>query len=300
LPSLFGRYWPAAAAAIVVSLIQPVFLYVVTGSPTTNLYTMIWPYDRIGFGPGYGPLPGGHSLEQALYTASRDLREWSSILFGLQSTSWLAVVAGVLFGMKQLPGERQHWPWLLLSLFVMLVGIYLAYWIGASAYGPRYYYEAQAALCVLAAAGIRGVAQWAIHNIGRLRRDDGDKSAYASQAAYGLLAILVAINLVFYLPNRLHQQVGLYDITRAPLDRLVEIAGSDPVLVLVRGGRWHEYAAFFSANSPWHDGPIVAAHDVNLARSIGVIAMYPDREVWFYAEGAFSQAPAPYLVEESE
>lgn len=297
---LLNAYWPAAAAAILVSLVQPLFLYAVTGNPTTNLYLLIWPYDRVGFGPGYGPLPGGHSLRQALYTASRDLRDWSGILFGLPGLSWLPVLSGMVFGAQAFPRERQHWPWLLLSVFIALVGVYLAYWIGAAAYGPRYYYEAQAALCVLGAAGIRGLVHWGGRLIGWQKAGHKLASgAGSSRAAYALLAGLVATNLLFYLPGRLARQVGLYEITRAPLDLLVEIAESNDVLVLVRGGRWHEYAAFFSANTPWYDGPIVAAHDVNLTRSIGVIAMYPDREVWFYAEGAFSQAPAPYVVEES-
>ena len=57
-----------AGIAFSISLLQFVWQYIATGSAFTNLYTLWWEYDRIGFGPGHGNLPEGHSLEKGCDT----------------------------------------------------------------------------------------------------------------------------------------------------------------------------------------------------------------------------------------
>jgi 4-amino-4-deoxy-L-arabinose transferase-like glycosyltransferase len=288
-PLLIGEiltlYWPTLLSAALVALIQPLYLSLVTGSMTTNLYTLIWPYDRIGFGVGYGPMPEGHSLHQASIHMRADVAYWASILFGLRYTSWLLPLFGLWIGTRDLPKGQRFWPWLMASIFGALVLVYLAYWVGAAAYGPRYYYEAAPALAVLAAVGLRGVARWIT------------RGADHPHLLYGLLAALMAINLGLYMPEQIGRQFQLYGITRAPLDQALELSRGKRVLVLVRGEHWIDYAALFAVNSPWYDGSLVVLHDVNLAVSDAVIDLYPGREVWFYSEDMFSREPQPYLQE---
>ncbi len=71
-----------AAVALLISLVVPSYNYRAAGSPTANLYTFIWSYDRIGFGPGYGR--SGHTLERAVNHLRYDLSLTAADLFGWQ------------------------------------------------------------------------------------------------------------------------------------------------------------------------------------------------------------------------
>ncbi len=304
-------YWPMALAAGLAVALQPLYLYLVTGSPTTNLYTMVWEYDRVGFGPGFG-LGEGHTLHQALITARQDLRLWSSDLFGWRYTSWIPLIPGLIAGWRALPSGKKHRVLLLIGPFISLVVLHLAYWIGAKVYGPRYYYEGHAGLSILAALGLIEVVRWVVIGIGGKRwhtpRDashhppplqGGQRQAALDKVqllqtsiTFGLLAVLIALNGLTYLPTRLDNWHGLYEITREPL--LSELQESGQALVIVRGGRWVEYAEFFALNSPWYDDPVIAAHDINEDYTSRLIAHFPDREVWFYKDGEFSRQPFPY------
>ncbi len=280
---LMAAYWPLPATALAIAALQPAYLWMVTGSPTTNLYTLIWPYDRLGFGPAIGPY-GGHTLRQALRNAYADLYLWSADLFGWPRLSWLPVLVGCVLAAHHPNRERRLWAGLLAVPFAVLVLLHMTYWVGAQVYGPRYYYEAHAGLAVLAAAGLNGAATWITS---RLRTRPG----FVLSA---LLAAGLAVNLSAYLPQRLEEWHGLYGITRAPLDELEALRGEDSALVLVRGSRWIEYAALFSLNTPWYDGPVVVAHDVTPGLSAAAIRAFENRRVWYYRDGEFSAHPFPY------
>jgi hypothetical protein len=317
-------YWPMALVAVLVAALQPLYLYVVTGSPTTNLYTMVWVYDRVGFGPGFGH-GEGHTLGQALMTARQDLVIWSSELFGWRYTSWVPLIPGLIAGWRASPSGKKHRVLLLAGPFVSLVVLHLAYWIGAKVYGPRYYYEGHAGLSILAALGLIEVARLVVSGIRKIGIGSNDQktprdashhppplqggqnqaalsktlqgwggNGYQTGVTFGVLAVLIALNALTYLPTRLNDWHGLYDITREPLDRLAELQESERALVIIRGGHWIEYAAFFAFNSPWYDDPVIAAHDVNEDYTSQLIEHFSDREVWFYKDGEFSRQPFPY------
>ncbi len=295
-------YGPLVIVAGMVAALQPLYLTLTTGSPTTNLYTLIWPYDRLGFGPDIGPY-GGHTLRQAVINTRQGLHLWASELFGWPHMSWVPLVLGLIFGIRQSQQGHREWPFLLAGPFVGLVVIHMAYWIGAQVYGPRYYYEGHAGLAILAALGLDGAVRLVISLVGRLFKRAITASPGAPTDAFSLssnwpvfalLAGLIALNATCYLPTRLEEWHGLYNITREPLDRLMMLRESDRVLVLVRGRRWVEYAAFFSLDSPWLDDPILAAHDISPNLTAAIIALYPDREVWYYNGEEFSRLPSPY------
>lgn len=266
---LLRMYWPLAAVALGLALLQPLWLWVTTGSPTTNLYTMVWEYDRIGFGPDIGRF--GHTPAEGLSTAWHDLKLWSSDLFGWHHLSWIPVTLGLGLGLLGHPPGRREWVLLLAGTFVSLVLFHVAYWIGASLYGPRYYYEAHAAVAVLAGLGVRETVR--LVSNGR------------QWLAYPVLFVVLAITVGLYLPARLPDWRDLYGINPEPLEALREAAGEGEgnVLVIVEGRRWIQYAPFFAQNSPWLDGDIVAAHTVNSAVNRTIAEMYPDRSVWYYS-----------------
>lgn len=285
-------YWPMALVAVLVAAWQPLYLYLVTGSPTTNLYTMVWAYDRVGFGPGFG-LGEGHTLRQALITARQDLVLWSSELFGWRYASWVPLIPGLIAGWRASPPGKKYRVLLLVGPFVSLVVLHLAYWIGAKVYGPRYYYEGHAGLSVLAALGLIEVAKLVAGGVRKIRKQTESPSRQ-TRITFSLLVALITLNALTYLPARLNDWRGLYDITREPLDKLAELQETERVLVIVRGGHWIEYAEFFAFNSPWYDDPVVAAHDIDQDYTSRLIAHFSDREVWFYKDGEFSRQPFPY------
>ena len=90
-----------AVMTVVFAAPYPIYNYVVAGSPTENLYTHVWDYDRIGFGPGIGRHSGrdrllvmqqgikvhtrtyeGHSLTLGWRNVKKDAKCYSRDLFG--------------------------------------------------------------------------------------------------------------------------------------------------------------------------------------------------------------------------
>lgn len=66
--------------ALSLAAIIPLYNYQATGDPTFNLYRLVWDYDRIGFGEGYGR--NGHTLEKGVRHARFDLSLTAADLFG--------------------------------------------------------------------------------------------------------------------------------------------------------------------------------------------------------------------------
>ncbi|MCU0497798.1 MAG: glycosyltransferase family 39 protein [Anaerolineae bacterium] len=67
---------------LIISAAIPFYNYVATGDPLKNLYTLVWEYDKVGFGPDYGK--SGHTLEKGLRHMRFDLSLTAADLFGWQ------------------------------------------------------------------------------------------------------------------------------------------------------------------------------------------------------------------------
>jgi hypothetical protein len=150
----------------------PLFNQIWTGDYRTNIYTMLWEYDQVGFGPGHGLMPGGHSLEYGWRNARADLTGWLRDLSGFTmdpglakyaednlgwgvgiGLSWILIVAGLI------AGRKDEWIWLFFEIFIAIVISQLLYWIGSTVYGSavysvRYYYEATFAVCLVSGYGL--------------------------------------------------------------------------------------------------------------------------------------------------
>lgn len=114
--------------ALTISLAIPIYNYAATGDPTTNLYTLVWAYDKVGFGEGFGKT--GHTLEKGIQFARYDLSLLAADLFGWQAgsvtteiqqgllssdgyypltgLSWILLLPGLIIGF----GHRKAWVWL--------------------------------------------------------------------------------------------------------------------------------------------------------------------------------------------
>jgi 4-amino-4-deoxy-L-arabinose transferase-like glycosyltransferase len=287
---LFRVYLVLAGLASLIALLQPLYLYLVTGDPLINLYTLVWKYDQVGFGPDFGR--HGHTLQKGLNITRTGLTLWISDSFGWPYAGWLPLLPGLALGGKQIKPGLRLWSVLLCLPFVMLVIFYIAYWVGEIVYGPRYFYEGLPGLAIVAAAGLNAMASSMASSIARLRQH-----SYGVPLALSIIMlVLLGINGAVYLPYRIPQWYQLYGIKRQPLDELEGLRQTDRVLVLVRSGHWHDYGEFIYLNSPWYDTPIIVAHDYNPQMAAKVIALYPDREVWYY-NGSFSSTPSPYIKE---
>ncbi len=146
-----ARYLPMLAAAGACAALLPLYQWAVTGDPWLNPYTLWWPYDRIGFGPGIGAMPGGHSWHYAWINLKQDLMNAATDVLGWPWLSWLPLLLGLLLPVRR---GRDRW---LVAPFLCLVIAYLFYWVGSPMrlWGPRYYFEGFAPLWLLGAVGLR-------------------------------------------------------------------------------------------------------------------------------------------------
>ena len=269
-------------ALIVLALVLLTFIwqYAETGDPLFNTYSLWWPYDKVGFGPGIGRLPGGHTLNQARINTDHSLWVGWHDYFGWGPYSWLFLPLGVL-GLWR---SRQVKALSVLAVFPSLVVVYLAYWIGSSLFGPRYFYEGFYSLTLGSALGIAYLAGWPI-------RPDEPWPNYPNRRRLqpllvtALLALLLSANLLFYTPLRLESMHGLYGISRARLQPFLtaQAQGLTPALVIVHPGIWTEYGSLLELTDPFLDTPFLLVISVGPAADASVTADYvTQRNIYHY------------------
>lgn len=262
-------YLVMALAAAAVAALLPAYQWAVTGDPWLNPYVLWWPYDRIGFGPGIGWMPGGHSPHYAWLNLKQDLATAATDVLGWPGLSWVPVALALA-----LP-PRTWRERLLLAPFVSLVVAYLFYWIGSPMrlWGPRYYFEGFGVLWLLAAVGLLRGWTW-------LRA----RPSWARAAALVVIAALLAVNLGVNLPPRLAQAKGFYGISRDQL-RPIEESGIHNALVFVKAERWLEYGAMLAGMSPLLNDDVLYARSEGKKADLAVMADYPDRAVYYLEKG---------------
>lgn len=268
------------------------FNYAVTGEVRSELYTLLWSYDKPGFGEGTGTLDGGHSLTYAWRNFNADITVWSRDLLGITlnptvdsylsknlgygagvGLAWLFVAVGLV------AGRKNEWIWLLFELFMAIVIAQLTYWIGSAVYGSavysvRYYYEATGGIMLVIAYGLvtqaRAWSPKAEQVSGAFRR------AWARVwPGYVLLTVLILASLIGYLPARLSESLpgwpnGLYGFNKVgryqlrDLDRLRE-PGRQMLIIVLRDPNptieddWRNYGAYMAETSPFLDSDIIVA-----------------------------------------
>ncbi len=255
---------------LLLALLLPLWQYAVTGDPWLNPYTLWWPYDKVGFGEGYGRQAGGHSLFWAWINLKVSLAAGARDLFGWGEISWLFLPFGLTYWLQR-PHKMPRF--LIFSIAPSLILVYLAYWIGAELFGPRYYYEGLASAVLCTAVGIFWFFELPLR-----------KGRIFYRLAAGLLLLgLIAYNLSFVLPARLEGMKGLYGIRRTYVDALAEASPSlqAPALIFIRiRETWTEYGTFLDLEDPWLTSPWIFA----MARGRAdqkVKAAFPERFVYY-------------------
>ena len=258
-----------------------------TGSPWIDPYTLWWPFDRIGFGPGVGMEPGGNNLLSTISNALYSLKIGTHDLMGWPYLSWLFLPFGIAAIRKNPPAR------LVSFVFPSLVFAYLFYWVGAWIYGPRYYYEGLYSLTLLTAAGIVWIYQrltfrWNTFTLFRINQVKPINVRIPSPGILAftiLLGILISLNLGFYIPVRLGGLTGLYGVNRSQLAPFLgpAAAARTPALVIVHpDDNWRDYGTLLTLADPALDSPYIFAMSMGAANDRKLAAQFPARQVFHY------------------
>jgi 4-amino-4-deoxy-L-arabinose transferase-like glycosyltransferase len=269
-------YLLVALAGGTAAALLPLYQWWVTGDPWLNPYVLWWPYDRIGFGPGIGAMPGGHSPFYAWINLRQDIPRAATDLLGWPATSWVPLLLGL--GLK----PRRSRDWALLAPAICLIVAYLFYWIGSPArlWGPRYYFEGFAGLWLLSAVGLLKVWDWARER----------KEVWLKPALLGAIVLITCAQLAVNIPDRMSEARGFYGITRSQLDPIIE-AELEDALVIVYADRWLEYGAMLAEMSPLLDDNVIYARGSSHEGDDAVMAEFPGRSVYYLSQGQLSTTP---------
>jgi hypothetical protein len=262
---------------ILLSLLTFLWQYALTGDPLLNPYTLWWKYDTVGFGPGIGRLQGGHTPHQGWINTRHSLWAGRYDLFGWGRYSWIFMPIGLLAALR----ERKS----LLPIAVLpsLVLVYMAYWIGSTLFGPRYYYEGLFSAILLSAAGIALLAGWPTRPGQEWRSYSGWRKAQPLLMT-AILAVLVTVTLGFFAPRRVGNMHGLYEVTRARLEpfQTPEAQELTPALVIVHPDTWSEYGALLELEDPDLDTPFIFAYTRGSTGDAALAKEFPQRTVIHY------------------
>ena len=267
--------------AIVIGMGSLHFLwqFAVSGDPWLNPYTLWWPYDRVGFGPGFGRIQGGHTLRQAWINTRHSLWVGWHDLFGWGAYSWVFLP----FGLISVIRHRQGKALLLASVYPFLAVVYLAYWIGSWLFGPRYYFEGFYSLTLLSAAGIAFIAGWPARPDEAWQGKTG-RRRLRPLLVTALLALLLTANLLFYTPMRLGGMKGLYGVSRSRLQPFLtpEAQAVAPALVIVHADKWTEYGALLELQDPFLNTPFIFVISRGARPDNALKEMLPQRTILHY------------------
>lgn len=255
----------------------PLYWWAVTGDPTFNAYLLVWPYDRIGFGPDIGPY--GYTLYTAIFINIRlKLETLATGLFG-----WPGWFNLLFLPIPFLARRASRWDWLLLGTIGGLVFVHIFYWAFGGVDGgfPRYYYDALPAFLLLTVRGIDVFTQFL-----------GQKQKSLRWLPLAIVAVFIGYNFIWNLPLLLVAQKGKYGITPASIERVEQANLPEPALILVKNvENWSDFAAPFSANSPTLDGPVVYAIDWNAEYSRQLRTHFAERQCWQLEEDTLWKCP---------
>jgi hypothetical protein len=147
-----------AAIVLILGLLTLVYWYSLAGT-IGNPYTLLWPYDRPGFGPNFGP--EGYTLATGLRYLRVNLRDLATGFLG-----WPGYLNVLFLLLPFILRPRDRWNYLLLASFLSLALLHVTYWYygGRDAGFPRYYYAGLPMLLLLAARGVELSAD-ALHRL---------------------------------------------------------------------------------------------------------------------------------------
>ena len=283
----------AAASAILIALgLLLMYNQHTTGSATRFGYQVYWPFDTVGFGPGVGRGPHGHTWASGWLNTRVNVHLLRSWLFGwpggtdlwpayLAIAATLAVLA-LRLRQRRRGHTRAYFDLLLAALTVSLVVAHIAYWTAGNVHGPRYYFEALAPLALLTARCARHIAV----AITRLGARLGARTALARWSVAGVFVGLSVIGLCTTTVDRFNDARHYYGVDPSGLHSLQREDLHD-ALVFVSAEEWTDFEPYAAANSPFLDTDVVYAVDTGESNQLLIDAM-PDRSAYLWADGVLT------------
>ena len=238
--------------------------YQVTGNAFTFAYTL-----------GKNHQLSFEISQNALQIADYTLAQLPVQLFGW---GWMILPAGVSAALSYtfllLPFAARRYTAedvLFLGLFLILVCAYLLHDAsGAHAFGPRFYFEAVFALCLLTARGFSIAAQTS---------PDGE-SVTARQLGIVIVFGLLALSTLFTLSPRIYRYQGFNGVDRKALSAL-ERNGVDEGVIIVE--RWQDVVGL----GPRIEMPLNNARFVVVTKKASVDYLrkkFPDLVIWKWSQ----------------
>ncbi len=257
-----------AMLAVAVASLLLLWQAALTGNPWLNPYTLWWPYDQVGFGPGHGRGEDGHDLISGLGNMLFTLRSAIHDVFGWPYLSWLFLPFGIVALRRNRDG------WLALTVLPSLIVVHLAYWVGSWLFGPRYYYEALPGLSVTSALGVAWLGGW----IGKASRRVFQRRV----GSVALIFLLVLINITLYLPIRIGGMRGLYGVDRSALQPVQDADLGRSLLIVHTTESWYEYGRVVTLGPPYTEGDLLLAISRGIEKDEELMEAYPDLPVFHY------------------
>ena len=269
------RMLTAALIAGVLAIMHFAWQAVATGDPFLNPYELWWPYDRVGFGPGFGVTGVGHTLRQAwLNTIFSTYVGWND-LFGWAGYSWLLLPFGLLASRRN---GHLLWPF---AVVLSLLTVYMAYWIGAWTLGPRYQFEGLFSLTLMSAAGFCWLAGLP-HRPGESYSPAAGRLRFRRLAMTAGLGFLIGINLVFYLPPRLAAVTDLYGISGEMLAPFAQAEDLAPAVIVVHADYWTNYGGLLQLEDPFLQSLFIFVWGDQPGMLEQLRDLYPERSIYHY------------------
>jgi len=262
---------------LAISALVLVWQYSVTGDFSLNPYTLWWEYDKVGFGPGYGRIEGGHTLRQAWINTRANLRAGLYDFLGWGYFTIPFLLVG-LFAVRRNPRAL-----LVASILPSLVIFYMAYWVSIWVTGPRYYYEGLPSIMLIVAAGWAWLAGWPTQPEQPWQSYTG-KRRWHPLAIAALLLIMLSTNLIYYAPMRVGGLTGLYGVQRSYLAPFQSEASArlTPALIIVHADKWIEYGNLLELSNPFLDSPFIFVISRGNQTDESVASYFPERAVYHY------------------
>lgn len=274
-----------AVGGFVPVLFFALYNHALTGSFVPNAYTLVAKWDRLGFGPDVGGAPGqyfrGFTVIRTLWQFTRNLQSYQLSLFG-----WPFFFALAIAAIPFVLGRAKPFDWLIAACSSSVVVAYLFYWGPGFVQQsfPRYWYLTIPCAAILTARGFQELYLWPQ----RLSWPVPLSKAAALLAPASLLALLVAFNVVLFLPS-LEARIAFWNKKDTMyVDAVNRAHIHHAVVFLSQGHAWTPYGCVFDRNSPLLNGDIVWAHDRGL-QNAQLMKLYPHRRYYLLTNSTLAR-----------
>lgn len=251
------------------------FNFLTNGDPLIFGYVALYGPEHM---PGFGRAAWGdpHTPAFGLRKTLNDLTGMNKFLFEWPVPSLLFVF--LLFATL----TRNKWDYLLLAAFFSLVIAYFFYWFHQWLFGPRFLFEAAAALILLTARGIQRIPEL-LKNI----LPNSQIAEKLSKMTVLFLGICFLITGVGNVPALMRYYGDSFQGVDRKVLQAVEQHGLKKAIVFTRSN----YGSVFTANSPFITGNVIYVRDLGEKNQV-LMAAFPSYS-YYLADGDDIQPLAP-------